>query len=290
MNDDQYLLANAYADGELTASERVLAEADPDVMSEVEQLLTLQAQLRSVDPPSDAVGEAAIAAAMAAFTPAAARPAPPINAVTRTVAFGRRPSYFRYLGLAAAVVAVGLLGLVAVNGLRGGDDDSAASEPALDSAEEPADEAADEISDRTVTESAGAELADQAADGDAVAAAAAPVDESAADVADQPADDVAEEPAEDAEVAAVPITIDPTSPLTAERLGAYGAYLLQQRAANVLPPTPETSCPQPGVLSRTDYVFDGLVIEVLIAVDETQQTVTAVDPDTCEPIAVGPLF
>ena len=40
----------------------------------------------------------------------------------------------------------------------------------------------------------------------------------------------------------------------------------------------------------TQYVFDGLAIDVLVAVDDQDRTVTAIDPDTCEPLVVGPLF
>ena len=295
MNDEHYLLASAYTDGELTAAERLLAEADPDVMSEVDQLIALQTRMRSVDRPSDAARDAAIGAAMAAFTAAATRPAPPINAVTRTVEFRRRPSYFRYLGLAAAVVAVGLLGLVVATGLRSGDDDdSSATEPAFDVADESADEPAAESSDRALTESAEADLAEPAADGSS-AAQVAPAEELAtADAAaTEPVEEPAAEPADDAGSAppTAPVAVDLAAPLTTtDQLGAYGAWLLELRAASSLPPTPETVCPQPGIMSRTDYVLDGLAIEVLIAVDESERTVTAIDPGTCEALAVGPLF
>ncbi|HUF99730.1 MAG TPA: hypothetical protein VMM60_16505, partial [Ilumatobacter sp.] len=67
MNDDQYFLANAYIDGELTADERQFAEADPDVMSEVDRLRAMQSLLRESAPPSPAARSAAIAAAMAEF-------------------------------------------------------------------------------------------------------------------------------------------------------------------------------------------------------------------------------
>ena len=52
--DEQYLLASAYLDGELTDDERRLAEADPAVMAEVEQLRALQAEIADVEPPTAA--------------------------------------------------------------------------------------------------------------------------------------------------------------------------------------------------------------------------------------------
>lgn len=314
MNDDQYLLASTYVDGELTADQRELAESDPDVMSEVDRLLDLQTQLRSVEPPSAEAREVAIGAAMAEFSALASRPAPPINAKTTTVQFRRRPAYARYLGIAAAVVAVAMLGFVVATGVRpGATDDDSSSDAALDvAAEQPADEPASEPAagdfDRDLIESDGA-FADDMAEGDATAEAAAPAaeldadtgssaDEPAAEAADEAADepaqepaDAASEPADEAELGTVPPEFDADLPLaTANELGAYGAYLLGLTTSNMLPPTPETSCPQQVILGSTQYLFDGLPIDVLIAVDDQLRTVTAVHPDTCEALVVGPLF
>ncbi|MEO6570493.1 MAG: hypothetical protein ABIO83_03000, partial [Ilumatobacteraceae bacterium] len=99
MNDDQFLLANAYHDGELTAAERALAEADPAVMAGVDELRALAVELRDVEPPATVVRDAAVTAAMAEFhrirTPAAG----PVT--TATVASRRRPSMSRWLAVAA---------------------------------------------------------------------------------------------------------------------------------------------------------------------------------------------
>lgn len=312
MNDEHYLLANAYVDGELTADERALAEADPDVMSEVELLLVLQTRVRKVDPPTASAREAAMTAAMAAFPAAVPKPAPAINAAVRNTAvvpLRRRPAYARYLGLAAAVVAVGLLGTVVVSGLRSGDDDSAASEPAPGAAtealaDEPASEPAAQNADR-LTDS----FETDTAEGDGQldmddSAAAAPTDDLAGSAADaelpasepasESADQAAEEPAEESAANdgdfEQPL-IDPTQPLTgATDLGAYGAYLVELQAAGELPPTPNTRCPQPGLLGQTQYVFDDVLVDVYIVVDDQNRTVSAIDPDTCEVLAVGPLF
>ena len=86
-------------------------------------------------------------------------------------------------------------------------------------------------------------------------------------------------------------SIDPTQPLVSPaELGAYGGYLLELAADQTLPPTPNTACSQQVILGSTQYVFDGLAIDVLVAVDDQDRTVTAIDPDTCEPLVVGPLF
>jgi len=315
MNDDQYLLASAYLDGELTADQRALAEADPDVMSEVDNLLALRAQLRSIEPPSDSAREAAIGAAMDAFNSiAAARTVPPVDAVTRTVEFRRRPSYARYLGVAAALVAVGLLGLVVATGLRTGDDDESvafdaasdvgteapadepASEPAAAPADEPAAPAAAEL-DRAATEADLADDADSAGDtgnfdtADEMAVVGeAPAAESADQAAGEPASEPADEPADDGINTARPV-IDPDQPLsTPAELGSFGTYLVELETSGTLGPTPNTACPQQVILAETQYVFDGVPIDVLVAIDDRLRTVTAIDPDTCDALVVGPLF
>ena len=291
MNDDQYLLASTYLDGELTAAERRLAEADPAVMTEVDRLSALRAQLRSVEPPSETARERAIDAAMATFAQAA-RPAPAINAVTRTVEFRRRPSYARYLGFAAAVVAVGVLGLVVANGLStDGDDDSASFDAADVAIESPTDDAATDDNtaadaDRAFTESAEAGSAEDAFD------TVAPMEDMVAadDAQDAPTAEM-DSGQPDASLAPAAPIIDPDQPLgSPAELGAYGGYLLELRADGSLPPTPNTACSQAGVLGLTQYVFDELPIDVLVAVDERDRTVTAINPDTCEPLVVGPLF
>lgn len=138
MNDEQFFLANAYLDGELTADERAIAEADPTVMAEVESLRALRDQLRDVDPPSTSARESGVAAAMAVFEssvptePSHHRPAD----VAPVVPITRRPWFPRALTAAAAVVGVALLATV-VTQLPSGDDDDAGDDAA---AELPAEE------------------------------------------------------------------------------------------------------------------------------------------------------
>jgi hypothetical protein len=277
MNDDLLLLANAYLDGELSTDERARAEADPDVMSEVDQLLALQAAVRDVDRPSAAVREAAIAAAMAEFAAVSA----PTQPVVTAVRFERRPLVARYLSLAAAIVVIGVLGVVVATGLRTGDDaDSTASEPV---AVQPSVLGGDAESESRLTEAVAGDMANDMANDDVTGGSAAPEAELAPVNSAQAAQDVA--PAAERPI------IDPSLPLaTPDELGSFGTYLLELEAGGDLPATPNTDCPQQEILGSTQYLFDGLPTDILVAVDTTDGTVTGVDPDTCEALVVGPLF
>lgn len=284
MNDEQYFLANAYLDGELTDGERALAEADPTVMAGVEELRALQAGLRDVDAPSATARDAAVAAAMAEFRIVAA-PAP-----GRVVPFRRRPASGRWLGVAAAAVGIGLVGVVIANGVNTGQDEAADPAVADDAAEEPAEEARSAVAEQAAEEPA-EEPAAEAMDAEVSPLA----DEPAAELADEPASAPAEEPAlEDAGGAAGRPVIDPELPVaTPAELGSFGTYLLELLEAGELPPTPNTACEfdaAPGILGETEYVFDGVPTPILVEVDAEARRVVAIDPDSCAPLVVGPLF
>lgn len=286
MNDEQYFLANAYVDGELTGVERRSAEADPDVMSEVEQLRSLQARVRSVEPPVAATREAAIAAAMTGFGSVSI--APQRSSTTTVMEFRRRRWSTRYLGLAAGFVAIGLLGAVVVTSLSGGGDDDATSELAGD--EPTAALAVEQPSSDRILESSDAAVAADDAPGVAEAELAPVAEQPVAEAAQAPTDEAASDSA-DTVVAADRPEIDPAQPLsTPAELGAYGTYLVELQQAGQLPPTPNTKCLQPGIMGSTRYLFDNVSVEVLVAVDETTRTTTAIDPDTCRELLVGPLF
>lgn len=286
MNDEQYFLANAYVDGELTGVERRSAEADPDVMSEVEQLRSLQARVRSVEPPVAATREAAIAAAMTGFGSVSI--APQRSPRATVMEFRRRRWSTRYLGLAAGFVAIGLLGAVVVTSLSGGGDDDATSELAGD--EPTAALAVEQPSSDRILESSDAAVAASDAPGVAEAELAPVAEQPVAEAAQAPADEAASDSA-DTVVAADRPEIDPAQPLsTPAELGAYGTYLVELQQAGQLPPTPNTKCLQPGIMGSTRYLFDNVSVEVLVAVDETTRTTTAIDPDTCRELLVGPLF
>ena len=298
MNDDDLteliLRASAYLDGELDAAEIVRAEADPAVMAEVEQLRALQADVRFVDPPSDAARESAIAAALAEFDALHATAVRPIGRPSPSaVPFRPRPAYTRWLTAAAAVVVVGLLGMVVANGLGGGDDESESA--ALDASATTFDSSSRVVAEATaesafVEESAAADAATAGSD---VAIEAATAGTEAAEVFAS-----AEESASAAEFTpATTSTASPFPPFDAERpigseleLGAAGTELLAREAAGTLGATPETRCELDPYdeLSFGRYQVGDDVRDVLVAVDRTTLQTAAYDADTCEIVALSP--
>ena len=83
-SDEQLLLASAYMDGELTAEEQARAEADPVVMSMVEELRAVRRQLAIAAPPDEQRRDAAISAALAAAPPIAVDRGAPTGPVDGT--------------------------------------------------------------------------------------------------------------------------------------------------------------------------------------------------------------
>lgn len=311
MNDEQYFLANAYLDGELTADERRIAEADPEVMAEVEQLRALQSELRDVPGPSADVRESAIGAAMAAFAGAgegvdapAAEPAPHAAPV---VPFRRRPPYAKLLGVAAAVVAVAGLGII-VSQAGLGDDDSSdvadSAEPAVDrdgaftesvgdsegmAAElAPADDAADDAADEAADDAGGADTADEVLAADDGEVTAQPGADDSADMSSATADDPEGDSAPAREV---PDDFDPSAPISDDaELGVYGAYLIGLRNAGELPPTPNHKCVEARqILDEATLVLDDAVVPVYIDVREADGLVAALRTDSCVEVLVGSL-
>ena len=303
MNDEQFFLANAYLDGELTDDERRIAEADPDVMSEVEQLRALQASVRDVTPPSDAARNAAITAAMAEFGRVAGPTSKPAPASAPVVPYRPRPAYARYLAVAAAVVAVFGLGIVVSQAnIGGGDDDDAGAPVADEAAEQTFEELAEADiagdADTAATDAAedtAEEAAEEGADGGVTATA-----ESAVDVGDEAADEMAAEPAADdaseeaaaeepmttvpaAARVAVPPSFDPDQPIREElELGVYGAYLLGLRDRGLLEPTPNTSCfGDYAILDTAPFRLDDVVTDEFVAVDEFNGIVYAIAASDC---------
>ena len=161
MNDDQRLLANAYLDGEVSAEERARAEADPEVVAEVDRLRAVAEALRVTDAPDPQRRDAAIDAALDAFElrPAATIATTPELPVAPPVSLDarRRARWLRPLAAAAAVVVL-IAGGVALLGNR--DDDNGDDASSLLSADEAAP-AATERADVPAegTEAAAAETA-----------------------------------------------------------------------------------------------------------------------------------
>ncbi len=290
MNDAQYLLASVYVDGEATADQRALAEADPDVMSEVARMVALRVAVSDVESPADSARERALDAAMAVFESRLHRARlVDRSAVVRTMR--RRPTYARALSIAAALVAVGAFGLVVANRLGGDSDlDSAGSDAAvtedqsggaIDRLQEVAE--GDEANTTTAGDLSAAELAPTGASddaADATIAAAGGDTASAAPASDQALHDPSLRP-----------DIDFDQPVTNEaELGSFGTRLLELEATGVLGPTPNTRCTQPRILGETEYVFDGDPTPVLVAVDTELRIVLAIDPTTCTVLVEGPLF
>jgi anti-sigma factor RsiW len=300
MNDDDLteliLRASAYLDGELDAAETARVEADPAVMAGVAQLRALQADVRFVDPPTSAARESAMAAALAEFD-ALHAPAARLEAVppTRVVPYRPRPAYTRWLSVAAAVVGVGVLGVVITNASGGGDDDEAGS-AVFDASSATIEPGNSRIAEATAEASFAEESAAEAAStagGDA--ALSAPAGTPAPEVlASGSAEDTAaadeSAPATTAAASAFP-PFDPERPIADElELAAVGTELLAREAAGTLGATPETRCDLDPFdeLSFGRYQTGGDVREVLVAVDRTTLQTAAYDADTCELVASSP--
>lgn len=305
MNEEQISLANAYVDDELSDDERLLAEADPVVMAEVDALHTLRGRLRDIETPSPATREAAIRAALAEFRADADAPEPVTEQTV--VPYRPRPAYGRVLAIAAAVVGIGVLGVVIVNSDTA--DDDSAGEPALVTTavaaqDQPADDGAGDVAAGAGSpadaeqEFAEEELADFEA-----------ADEAASEEpAEEPAEMSADEAASADATAAAPATVETAGrdddrlfsslsdlndvpgrwadlPITnEEELAQYGTAVITLTENRLLPPSPESSC-DAQVLGRGWVAVDEPAREVLIAVDPLdpdQRTVWALDPETCE--------
>lgn len=195
--DDLDELASAYLDGEVTPTERVLVEADDDLLSRVEELRAVRDVLRSDVTLSyrDRL-ESALAAALAVFDaePVAVltddtRPTPPIDlgALRR-----RRTPWWKPVAAVAGAAAIGVAALSGVANLSAdGDDDATTAEAptelsaaAATDAKRAADEAPaaaetatptiDAITDAATAESDGGQDATTAAAGDMTLAEQAP--------------------------------------------------------------------------------------------------------------------
>ena len=290
MNDAQYLLASVYVDGEATADQRALAEADPDVMSEVARMAALRSAVRNVESSTDSARERAIDAAMAVFE-SRLHQAPLVDRSSVVRSMRRRPTYARALSIAAALVAVGAFGLVVANRLGGGSElDTAGSDAAV--TEDRSGGANDRLQDVAEDEPANTTTA-----GDLSVAELAPsgaTDDAAdATVAAAEGGTASDAPASDQAVSDPPLRpdIDFDQPVTtAAELGSFGTRLLELEASGELGPTPNTRCPQPRILGETQYVFDGVPTTVLVAVDTELGVVLAIDPTRCTVLVEGPLF
>lgn len=310
MNDEQLFLANAYLDGELTDDERQIAEADPEVMTEVDHLRALQGELRDIAAPNAAARYSAITAAMAEFGGGVVA-----DAESSVVPFRPRPAYAKYLGIAAAVVAVAGLGIIVSQAGRGGDNDASTADFVEPAVAESTTEARTESLDAAESDvaSSEAELAADDADtgGDDGGDAASDVDSAVEEAGELADDDAAAEPAEnagatdgdsgsDAGAAAPPNAprrtvgqeFDPEAPITDEHeLGVYGAHLLNERDAHRLPPSPNTVCGvDDEVLDTATVLIDDTDIAAYISVIESEGLVFAREAEVCAVMMVGSVY
>lgn len=112
--------ASAYLDGELAASERADAAADPEVMATVESFTRVRAVLSDVSPAADDTKAAALTAALAEFDvlrAPATRTAAPAAAATVISLHSRRLRVYRAaMGVAAAAIVVVAIAALGSNG------------------------------------------------------------------------------------------------------------------------------------------------------------------------------
>ena len=283
MNDDQYLLASAYLDGELSADDWARAAADPEVMAIVEEMRTLAGGLADVEPPSRQVRDRAIDAALDEL-----RVAPAVRVSTR------RP-LTTWLGAAAAAVAVLAVGAVVVTGIRGGGDDGGGDfDAAGDVAQfevtaEPVDGSEADVMD--VSPTADMAIEEQTTFGEMAGDVTAERVEEPTVTMMAPVDEGAD--AGGAVLTAPPsAAFDASAPISsAAELSAYGLHLLDLEAAGELPPTPNSQCPSPDlvgaieVLDEASYLVEGVPTPVLVAVDRASGLTLVLDPATCAVVA-----
>ena len=159
-------LASAYLDGELDATERAAAAADPDVMQAVASIARVRAALGEVAPVVASTKTAAIAAALAEFDALHATAEPvvaPVAVATVISMQARRQRAYRALTRVAAVLVVGVVVVTALKALGGGESkDSATSATAFQPAATEAPQlkiAADTASPAAATEAAAGTVA-----------------------------------------------------------------------------------------------------------------------------------
>lgn len=132
-------LASAHLDGATTPAEAARVAADPALQARVEELRRVRAAMAQVPAADPSHRDAAIAAALAAFTDAdadAPAPSAPVSSLaTGSARRGPSPTVIRVLGAAAAVALLALLVPVLGRLAPSGDDDSASFDATGDAIE-----------------------------------------------------------------------------------------------------------------------------------------------------------
>lgn len=150
MNDDDltplHELASSHLDGDNSPEERAHVAATPELQSLVASFEDVRARLADVPPAPAAARDSALAAALAAFddlqadgagSAATLRPAAPVISLD-----SRRRWPQRVMGIAAAVAAVGVIG-VGITRIGGADDKTSTSADTAAKAEFDVEAAAD---------------------------------------------------------------------------------------------------------------------------------------------------
>jgi hypothetical protein len=302
MNDDLTLLASAYLDGEATPDERARVEADPLLLGEVERLRTARVRLLDTtwfERPSDEVREAAIAAALGAWdvtasgSSVAGAETPPAGRQSNVRTFERRRTYTRWLGAAAALVAIAALGVV-VSQIGGRSDDAETSSVAV---EAPADTTA---AAGALFDSADEQPEQSAAGGDAGRAATAD-DSGGAGPASEAAELAPSAPAG----TPAPAATEPAA-VAGDLASAPAALAVMQTPRDLAAVAADANAAVENgtnhdVVARpcSDDAFDDIDtyvafgtyrdVSVVIGIDDDADRAIAIDPDTCEIVAEAPL-
>lgn len=288
MNDeptsDALSRASAYLDGELDATEIAAAEAEPAIMAEVALLRSLQAELRDVPGPSSQARDTALAAALAEFD-TVRRPA-----VARRDA--RRPSYARWMAVAAAIAGVALLGAVITTAGRGDDGGGDAAQSTV--AEQSAVAFDANTAEQSVAGGAPAPPQPATAQSETMLATEATEAPAAAGAGDRaPAADPSQESAATTAATATSLAqFDPTTPIADElELRRIARELLSAWQSGARDEQRGTGCdgavPDVVLLSDGLLIVDGADRAVLIAANPHTGDTFALDRGTCAVIMAG---
>jgi hypothetical protein len=309
-SDEILELASRYVDGDLTADERARAEADPEVMEWVARFGPVRAALHEPVAVDDAGREAALAAALTAFDalgPSEARRPVSITTAAGTVsaprvgdlaaARARRNGRLaKWLGAAAAVVAIGIAGITIAGNRDNGDSNlanfatpttaAAAADTRAATGSSEKSSADQQLDTATAAAPAAAEVAP-----DAPATSAAAADTTVASAATtEAAGDAGGSETTAAPAATVPVTTPapattttvPLPPTTAPPVFETPDDLRAYAAATPPPAEPITTspCVEVGVVMSVDATYQGT--PAVIYVDEQNNTIVAYDASTCD--------
>jgi hypothetical protein len=171
---DDDVVVSAYLDGEATPDERARVEADPALLSRVDELQRLAARVAVVAPAADRTREAHLARAREVFAAGADRG--PTDAVTPVVdlAAARHRRRTALLGVAAAILVI-LLGVGVITQLGDDEPEVEVVGSAIDDGDEPSasnpPSAADQDTDEGAALEEDAAAPELSAGGDAATAA-----------------------------------------------------------------------------------------------------------------------